>query len=271
MARGAIKHRLYFDCLGEIELPIPQVPEQRFIAARLQAQDALVQRCDALIGEAHKLNWLDEGVFRVSPGDSIANSLADMVEDVSEYVDPAAYPNVEWKVYGVTNEDGVRLNETKLGSDFKPGRKYKRLIKEALVYNPQRVNVGSIGVVEEADTESIVSPYYVQFKCKYPMDKRFAYYLFKSPYFRRLIDGPDGAIGGVRHELFFSTFTSMELPIPKPETQRAIIDTIDQQLAVYSQVGLIRNHAQRSMSEIIDSLFDVIQLKGEAIDDVAVA
>jgi hypothetical protein len=255
VARGSIKHRLYVECLQEIELPIPKFPQQVAVVDRLRAQDALIQRCDGLLATAHTLDWLDDDIFRVETSDRAAENFGPMIEDVSDYVDPAEHPDTEWKVYGVTNDGGVRLGEVKPGRDFKAGRRYKRLVHNALVYNPQRVNVGSVGIAGETDSESLVSPYYVHFKCREGLFVKFAYYLIKSPYFRRLIDGPDGAIGGVRHELFLSLLINIPLPIPTPARQADIVALIDSQLQAYATVRVLREQAQTAMDRIIGQLF----------------
>jgi len=127
------------------------------------------------------------------------------------------------------------------------------LVRDTPAYNPQRVNVGSVGLVEETDEQSIISPYYVTFACKPELDRRFAYYLAKSPYFRRLID--ETAVGAVRHELFFSLFVNIEAPIPRLERQLQVVQVVDEQLAAYRGVRVLQEQAAATLRRIVRGLF----------------
>jgi type I restriction enzyme M protein len=265
---GPITYRLNSDAQGttnrqrvtseeilSLTVPCPADEEQHNLIARLDNQRVIAERAEKLLEDVFNLSWVDDAVFHVSEGELLAKSFESLVENASTYVDPTKQPEKEWKVYGVSNEQGVRLGEVKAGHEFKSGRKYKQLIKGALVYNPQRVNVGSVGIVEDTDEASIISPYYVQFTCKTDLDPRFALYMIKSPYFRRIVDGPDGAAGAIRHELLFSLFTQLEVRIPRLERQHEIVKEIDAQLAAYSQLVALRDQAEATMRKIVYGLF----------------
>jgi len=235
--------------------PCPTAEEQGRVVARLDAQRGIADRALALLAEASNLDWLDDAVFAVVPSDVMATSFAPLIKDASDYVDPSTQPDTLWKVYGVTNEEGVRLSEVKAGREFKIGRKYKRLVAGAIAYNPQRVNVGSVGLVANADDESILSPYYPHFTCGADLDPTFAFYLIKSPYFRRLID--ETAIGAVRHELFLSLFVQIAVPIPPLERQEEIAHLIEMRLGSYEHVRAIHEQAEEDMRRIVRDLFGV--------------
>jgi type I restriction enzyme M protein len=249
------KARVHPDDFLSLEIPKPPIDEQRNIVDRLKQQEVIRNDAERLLHGVNNLDWLDDAIFHVRDEEVLTNSFEQLVEDASNYIDPTVQPETEWKVYGVSNEIGVRLGEVKAGLKFKVGRRYKRLVKGALVFNPQRVNVGSVGIVGDSDDESIVSPYYVMFTCKPELDPKFALYLIKSPYFRRLINSPEGAAGAIRHELLFSIFTQIEVPIPIPELQRTIVQTIEKQLTAYAQVRMIRDQAELTMRKMVYGLF----------------
>jgi type I restriction enzyme M protein len=238
-----------------LELPYPLLsPEQLApVLRRLEQQEQVLRTAEVLSAGYRKLNWLDDSLFQFSESSLLATSFEPLVENATDYVDPTSQPEAIWKVYGVSNEEGIRIGQTKIGIEFKVGRKYKRLIKGALAYNPQRVNVGSVGLVTETDEQSIISPYYVIFTCKPDLDRRFAYYLIKSPYFRRLID--ETAIGAVRHELFLSLFTNIEVPIPKLEVQQQVVKAVESQLVDYEGVRRLKEQAEKTMRRIVQGLF----------------
>ena len=254
MSRGSTgKARVHPDDFLSLEIPDLHKTEQKQIAERLDRQQRILLQCDMLLEGVDKLEWLDDGLFQFPESDLLATSFAPLVENATDYVDPTSQPETVWKVYGVSNEEGIRIGQTKVGAEFKVGRKYKRLIKGALAYNPQRVNVGSVGLIAETDEQSIISPYYVIFTCKPELDRRFAYYLIKSPYFRQLID--ETAVGAVRHELFFSLFTNIEVPIPKLEVQQEIVKAIEDQLADYDGVRRLKEQAEETMRRVVRGLF----------------
>ncbi len=255
MAKGSTgKARVHADDFLSLEIPDLSKTEQTQLANRLDRQRAIIEQCEQLLTGVDRLDWLDDSLFAVAADDVLATSFAPLVGDATNYIDPTSEPETLWKVYGVSNETGVRLGEIKAGADFKVGRKYQRLVKDALVYNPQRVNVGSVGVVTETDAQSIVSPYYVIFTCKPELDRRFAYYLIKSPYFRRLID--EAAVGAVRHELFFKLFCAIPISIPRPETQQRIVAAIEAQLAAYAGVRQLQAQAESTLRGIVRGLFE---------------
>jgi hypothetical protein len=85
------------------------------------------------------------------------------------------------------------------------------------------------------------------------LDAKFALYLIKSPFFRRLIS--ETQVGAIRDELFFSVFTDIEVPIPQLTRQREIVRYIETQLSAYSQVRLLRDQAEVTMRKLIYHLF----------------
>jgi len=70
----------------------------------------------------------------------------------------------EFPILGVTNKVGVYLNEYKKGAQIH--QPYKKVKAEELTYNPYRVNVGSIGIVQNEFDDFYISPAYVVFGVK---------------------------------------------------------------------------------------------------------
>ena len=60
---------------------------------------------------------------------------------------PGNYPDELFNILGVSNKKGIFQEEQKKGREFK--QKYIRVHAGDLVYNPHRVNVGSLGMVSE--------------------------------------------------------------------------------------------------------------------------
>ena len=69
-------------------------------------------------------------------------SLGNIVVERKEYVTPADEPEREWNILGVTRRGGVYLEKTVPGSEIQQDCKVVR--SGDVVYNPYRVNIGSI-------------------------------------------------------------------------------------------------------------------------------
>jgi type I restriction enzyme M protein len=247
------RRRVTVDEVLDLTMPCPREDEQRKLLERLNNQRNIVERAQLLLEDVFRLNWLDEAIFHVAADEVLATSFEPLVEDASEYIDPSRQPETEWQLYSLSNVNGIFPGTKKLGTEFSRGRKYKRVIENAIAYTTTRVDVGSVGIMPAADQHSIISPYRVVFRCKEHLDAKFALYLIKSPFFRRLIS--ETQVGAIRDELFFSVFTDIEVPIPQLTRQREIVRYIETQLSAYSQVRLLRDQAEVTMRKLIYHLF----------------
>jgi restriction endonuclease S subunit len=236
-----------------LEIPDLHRSEQKQIAERLDRQQCIILQCDMLLEGVDKLDWLDDSLFQFPESDLLATSFKPLVENATDYVDPTTEPDTEWRVYGISNREGVFFKETKPGREFKSGRKYKRIVKDAIAYGVRRVNVGTVGLIKEDDPIGIISPYRVLFTCKPDLYPRFTFYLMKSPYFLRKVQ--EAQVGAVRDELFFDLFTNIEVPIPKLEMQQQVVKAIEDQLADYEGMRRLKEQAEATMRRIVLGLF----------------
>lgn len=132
----------------------------------------------------------------------------DIIEEIHEVVDPTDEPDKMWGVLQVS-QNGVFLDDMILGSEFT--QNYQRVKAGDLVYNPYRVNIGSLGIVPVYLDGMLVSPAYVVFRSKskkYPA----AYLLsvLKSERYLRVI--MNYSLGSARASLPFSELTRIKAP-----------------------------------------------------------
>jgi type I restriction enzyme M protein len=240
------------DILG-LAIPCPSANEQRAVLRRLDVQRSIFDGARALLHQVAKLDWLDDEIFQTQPGTELSNSLATLVEDASNFVEPSTEPERQWVEYGVSNERGVHRKGRRLGSEYRPGARVKRLVPGTLIYNPMRINVGSIGLMTEDDQDAVGSPDYVTFRCVSGLDPRFALILMKSPFFRNLIR--DTEEGAVRPRLYLSQLRTMKVMIPATQRQGEIVRFVDAQFAGYASVSALRDGAESAMRRIVCSLF----------------
>ena len=110
--------------------------------------------------------------------------------------------------FGVSNLMGIVPLKITKKTDFK---KYKVVIKGDFVYNPMRVDVGSIGLYEE-ETPAITSPDYVVFSVKDQqiLSPHVLLKYLKSK--RGLSQIGTNTVGSVRKRLYFSNLCKVEIP-----------------------------------------------------------
>lgn len=123
------------------------------------------------------------------------------------------------QVFGVSNTEGVTETQHKRSDDLS---KYL-LIKEGFfAYNPYRINVGSIGLVEEGQ-QGLVSPAYVVFRTD---ENKLLPELLLD--FLKSKEGLEQinkyARGTVRKALRFEDLEKIEMPIPDIAVQKKILE-----------------------------------------------
>ncbi|MFR9070210.1 MAG: restriction endonuclease subunit S [Paraclostridium sp.] len=153
--------------------------------------------------------------------------------DITVKVGPKNKDNYNYEVYSINNKVGfIPQNEQFEGSrlDSLDKSLYKIVNKGEFAYNPARINVGSIGVLEE-DKTVIVSSLYVCFKLVENMDYRFFNQYFSYPEFNKSVIR--NTEGSVREYLFYENFSCIKMYIPCLEEQIKIADcltTLDKKL-----------------------------------------
>ena len=124
---------------------------------------------------------------------------------------PSRFPDTRFRVLGVSNTEGVFLNETKLGAEIKQA--YFRVRPREFCYNPYRVNVGSIGLNEfDYDNQIISGAYNVFGTDETELLPQYLLALFQSPQFLAFVN--EKAHGGVRMNFKFECLEEWEIPLP---------------------------------------------------------
>ena len=148
-------------------------------------------------------------------------------------------------VLGVTNVDGV-TNTGVEASDDKS--KYFRLRPGRFVYNPYRINVGSIGL-SSVNQDGIVSPAYVVFAPTERIDAKFLFHYLKSARGDQLINF-HGNRGSVRSALRFNDLAEIEIPVPSLVEQRRIVARIEALAGQIREARGLRQEAQRAWDKL---------------------
>jgi type I restriction enzyme S subunit len=126
----------------------------------------------------------------------------------------------EFPILGVTNKVGVYLNEYVKGKNI--NQPYKKAHGGELTYNPYRVNVGSIGIVQKEYDNFYISPAYVVFGTKEGLLNEYIYLVLSSSWFNLYLCAATS--GSVRQNLTFDLLSQLKVPIPPLTIQRKIVD-----------------------------------------------
>jgi type I restriction enzyme M protein len=168
---------------------------------------------NSLINQHNNSLWVYD-YFEVIPESPYPmEQLGSYVEESGEIVSPSDYPHQEFLILGVNNRQGVVETDVKLGEEIK--QRYKRVSIGDVVYNPHRVNVGSIGLVTEEFDGGYVSNIYVVFRSKDPrkVPPNYIVWLLKSELYKQVIQAYDTKHGAVRANLTFDQVCRIRIPI----------------------------------------------------------
>ena len=158
-------------------------------------------------------------------------------------------------VYGVTNKEGIVQTGKPASKDIS---NYIVLEDDCFVFNPYRVNVGSIGI-NDKNLKGCVSPAYVVFKTKNGLLPKFLYFYLKSDYGIHLINWY-GNRGGVRNALRYSDLCNIDIPNINNLDQQRILERF---LSASAKIDEIRKEIESQKNYIKQLRQNILQ---EAIE-----
>lgn len=235
--------------LENIELPLPDLDTQRRIAADLKLQLAAVEDArQAAEHQIRELTRLANAIIRdsVSHPDSVSHALGDVLDEVKQGVGAswADYP-----VLGATR-DGLAPAKEAVG---KNPERYKPVRVGTVFYNPMRILIGSIAMVDEGDAVGITSPDYVALRGRADkVDSRWFYYWLRSPEGERCIASL--ARGAVRERMLFNRLAEGEIVLPPYAVQqtasRALAELRPMKQLVEARLSEIEQLPQRLLAQV---------------------
>jgi type I restriction enzyme S subunit len=157
------------------------------------------------------------------------------------------------RVLSVTNTRGFILQEEQFDKIVASNdtSNYKVVRRGEFAYNPSRVNVGSLAMLNEYD-EGILSPMYIVFKANENIDKSYLLQCLQSWWFRGHI--PAYTQGSVRDSLSFDGLCSMKFYIPTLQEQKAIsciLGQADKEIEIAKGKLLHLQNQKRGLMQIL--------------------
>ncbi len=169
-------------------------------------------------------DYLD--IFANLKGDII--KLGDYIEEITEKTEPSLQPITDFRILGVSNSIGIFDNEILKGEDI--NQKYKYVQAGDLVYNPHRINVGSLGLVSEDLNGGYVSGIYIVFrvlkKFQNTLPSEYLLHVLKSKYYLAIIGKYDTKYGAVRANLTYEQICNIHIPLLKQNEMRKFLEKI---------------------------------------------
>lgn len=143
-------------------------------------------------------------------------------------------------VIGVTNDEGVVKSKVNAGQKIED---YYVVEKGDFIYNPYRINVGSIGI---SDLEGITSLAYVVFKVdETRLNKYLLYKFLKSDLgIKEIIRNGRGS---VRNALRFDDLAKIELTLPSIEVQNAFVENFKKK---EEKLELLKQHYSYQLTQL---------------------
>ncbi|MEJ5256856.1 MAG: restriction endonuclease subunit S [Fervidobacterium sp.] len=185
--------------------------------------------------------------------------LGEVIEEVNER---KGKTNIS-TVLTVSNTEGLVDQTEFFGRNLssKDTSNYKIVNKWCFVYNPARINVGSIALNDSYEY-AIVSPMYSVFKTKEFLLPKYLSYWVQLPNFRYMVI--NNTAGSVRESLNFSRLTTFKLPLPPLPEQRKIaeiLETIDN--AIEKTDAIIEKYKRIKQGLMQDLLTKGVVSEGE--------
>ncbi len=222
-ARGGAQPNFNASMLSALRVKLPDLPEQRRLAARLREQMAEVERARAAVqAQLDAAQTLVLALLRESLKTAgrrkwcIPECLSEITEGIGE----------RWSEFPVLGATRAGLAPAKEGVGKNPGR-YKPVTPGTVFYNPMRILLGSIAMVSEDDQPGITSPDYVVIRgIEGKLHSTWFYYWFRSP------AGADFILsltrGAVRERLLFNRLAKGAIEIPNWQTQLRAVDQLQE-------------------------------------------
>ncbi len=154
------------------------------------------------------------------------------------------------RLVGVTNVAGITTPKTPIGKD---PTKYKRVRLGDLVYNPMRINVGSVGVSLSEDQTGITSPDYVVFTCKPEVLPEYVYHFLRSDAGQNEIARKTR--GSVRFRLYYDRLATVAIPLPSVTAQEDIVRLCRTNIDVMECFRASAGAAENCLSAILREVF----------------
>ena len=239
--------------VARFPIAVPPLPEQQRIVSVLSLWDAAIAKQTALI---EQLTLRKRGLMQqlLTGKKRLKGSEGGNFHRLGNYISECNRRNAGCnRVLSVTNTKGFILQEEQFDKIVASNdtSNYKVVRRGEFAYNPSRVNVGSLAMLNEYD-EGILSPMYIVFKANENIDKNYLLQCLQSYWFRGHI--PAYTQGSVRDSLSFDGLCSMKFYIPTLQEQKAIssiLERADKEIEIQKQKLAAMQEQKKGLMQVL--------------------
>lgn len=250
IAQGISIIHLYNEQLKELKICCPSLAEQKKIADCLSSMDNLIlasknklellkKQKNGLMQKLFPVNGKTVPEIRFKEFEKDGEWKMKKLGDITYMLNRRNKSNRNLPIYSINNKGGFTpqseqfqgLDSNRRGYDISL---YKIVTGKTFVYNPARINVGSIGYSGDIK-ECIVSSLYVCFKTIDEVDDDFLKYLLGTSCFRQGVE--NNVEGGIRNYLFYENFSKIKIMLPSFSEQKKIslcLKAVDEKISFFS-------------------------------------
>ena len=197
---GSTRPNINEKTFSMLDIPLVSAELQQHIVDIIGSIDDKIENNNKIIEKFNKFLKIKTNELLLYKTTKI--QLNDIIEECKEKTD------IELTPYSVVNTGKVIIQNEQFNKEIAKNikGKYKKIKKDFFVYNPSRINIGSIGMME--DKIGCVSPIYIVFKC----DVEYKIYLQQLLTFEFMIKEINKRCSGsVRQALPFKDLCSIEI------------------------------------------------------------
>jgi len=158
-----------------------------------------------------------------------------IIQEINNSIDPTLEPDKDFGVLQVS-QNGIFLSDTLKGSEFT--QNYKVVNTGDLVYNPYRVNIGSIGIVPSYLDKMLVSPAYVVIRSiNNSFPSSYILSILKTERYKKII--MNYSISSARASLPYEELIRIKIPKPNEKELtklRKLQEELDEFMTKFNKV-----------------------------------
>ncbi|PTC13853.1 hypothetical protein C6557_08775 [Bacillus wiedmannii] len=213
----------------DLEITVPNLEIQNYITSFIKLLDSKIQRQQKkieLLKEQKKslMQKIFKQEIRFNDENGKDYPKWDYVKlgELTKKTGTKNKDGIKYPVASISNKLGFTLQgEKKNSSTVVDIKAYKLVHRDEFAYNPSRINVGSFGLQDVAET-AIVSSLYVIFQTVPELSNSYLKAYMQTTSFNQ--DVSRNTEGSVRDYLFYENFSSIKIPLPLIEEQEQIAD-----------------------------------------------
>lgn len=224
LVHGATMKHVNKPVFESFRVRIPrEINDQRKIAQVLKSQLAEVEKARKAVElQVREVESLGNAIVfnSIRKGKTKEALIGDVLDEVKKGVGDNWHEHL---VLGATR-NGLALAKEPPG---KNPQRYKPVVPGTIFYNPMRIMIGSIAMVDDGDMQGITSPDYVVLKGgEGKVDSRWFYYWLRSPLGKHCINTL--ARGAVRERMLFNRLADGEIELPDYKVQLKASESLKQ-------------------------------------------